>query len=70
MIIYKVDKIFNSIIIKYISSSMIGKTVLFLLVLAFVSQSRHLFEEHDNTGIFNGAIIEIVASNGDLMATC
>jgi len=49
---------------------MIGKTLLALLVLAIVGQSLHLFEEHDNTGVVNGAVIEIIAANGDAITAC
>jgi len=36
---------------------MIGKILLAMLVLAFIGQSLHFFEDHDNLGVANGAII-------------
>ena len=49
---------------------MIRKAVLSLLLLAFVSQSLHLFEEHDNTPVVNGSVIELIAANGDRVTFC
>ena len=49
---------------------MIQKILVALLLLAFVGHSLHLFEEHDNTGIFNGAIIRLVSPYGDIAMAC
>ena len=49
---------------------MIRKYLLALLLLAFVGQSLHIFEEHYNTAIVNGSVIELISNNGNYLTAC
>ena len=48
---------------------MIGKLTLSLLVLAFIGNSLHLFEEHD-AAILDGGIVNLIADNGGYLTNC